>query len=161
MAAVIGGTLRIASTFVPYEPDSGQLETLYGVIDLCLLFGLIAIYITSAEAVGVAGLGFFIVALAGLASIVGPDAQAFGIDFYRVGALVFVAGLAGLSIQLLRVRLMAPSAVLWIMTFAAGLASTAVPQAFLASGLCLGVSFVLAGIGMLWRRRAPALVAAA
>ena len=119
MAAVVGGALRIVSTFIPYEPNSPGLEALYGVIDLGLMFGLVAVYIASAEAIGMAGLALFLVALAGVASIVGPDAPAFGIDFYRAGALVFVAGLAGLSVQLLRAGLMRMSAALWLATFAA------------------------------------------
>jgi hypothetical protein len=80
-AAVVAGALRIVSTFIPYEANSAGLEALYGVIDLCLMFGLVAVYVASAEAIGMAGLAFFLVALAGVASIVGPDAPAFGIDF--------------------------------------------------------------------------------
>ncbi len=106
LAAILGGALRIVSSFIPYEANSAPLEALYAVIDVCFVFGLIAIYITSAEAVGMAGLAAFLVAMTGLASIVGPDPQAFGIDFYRAGALVFVLGLAGLSVQLFRARLM-------------------------------------------------------
>ena len=61
------------------------------------------------------------VALAGIASIVGPDAVAFGVDFYRIGALVFVSGLALLSALMLRAGVMRPVAVLWLATFAASL----------------------------------------
>ena len=78
-AAVVAGFLRIASSFIPYEAGSAVLEALYGVIDLGLMFGLIAIYIASAEGIGFAGLAAFLVALAGLASIVGP-AQRSGLD---------------------------------------------------------------------------------
>lgn len=159
-AAVIAGVLRIVSTFIPYEADSAPLEALYGVIDVGLLFGLVAVYVVSAEAVGVIGLMAFLVSLAGVASIVGPDTQAFGIDFYRIGALVFVAGLAGLSVQLLRARLMVPSALLWIATLAAALVTMAIPQAFMVSGLCLGLGYVLAGAGMLRLRPIPGIARA-
>lgn len=160
LAAIVGGALRIVSSFIPYEANSAPLEALYGVIDVCFVFGLIAVYIASAEAVGMIGLAAFLVALTGVASIVGPDTQAFGIDFYRVGALVFVIGLAGLSVQLLRARAMAISALLWIGTLAASLASAVAPQAFMAAGLLLGAGFVLAGVEMLRLRVAPALAAA-
>lgn len=156
-AAVVAGGLRIVSTFIPYEADSAPLEALYGVIDVGLLFGLVGVYVVSAEAVGVIGLVAFLAALAGVASIVGPDAQAFGIDFYRIGALVFVTGQAGLSVQLLRARRMVPSAVLWIATLAAALVTIVVPQAFMASGLCLGLGYVLAGVGMQRLRPVPAM----
>lgn len=146
VAAIIGGVLRIASTFIPYQADLAWLEALYAVIDLGLLVGLIAIYLVSAESVRRLGLVAFLVALAGIASIVGPDAPAFGIDVYRIGALAFVAGLAGLSAMLLRARLLRASALLWIAALLAGLASAVWPLAFMVSGLCLGAGYVLAGI---------------
>ena len=160
-AAIAAGALRIASTFIPYEPNSAGLEALYGVIDLGLMFGLVAVYVASAEAVGMIGLALFLVALAGVASIVGPDAPAFGIDFYRAGALVFVAGLAGLSVQLLRAGLMRLSAGLWLATFAASLATMVLPQAFVVAGLAIGGGYVLAGVELLWRRPAQAFAAPA
>ena len=160
LAAILGGALRIVSSFIPYEANSAPLEALYGVIDVCFVFALIAIYIAGAEVVGLAGLAAFLLAMTGLASIVGPDAQAFGIDFYRVGALVFVIGLAGLSVQLLRARMMAPSALLWIGTLAASLVSAMLPQAFMATGVLIGAGFVLAGVGMLRLRVLPAFAAA-
>lgn len=160
VAAVIGGGLRIVSGFVPYEVGWATLETLYGVIDLCLLFGLLAVYVANAEVVGMFGLAMFLVALAGVASIVGPDAQAFGIDFYRVGALVFVIGLAGLSVQLVRARRMMASAALWTATLVASLASIALPQAFLAAGICIGAGYVAAGLSLLRERRVLALIPA-
>lgn len=152
VAAVVGGALRIASTFIPYEAESAPLETLCGVIDLCLLFGLVAVYVAHAEATGLWGLAAFLVALAGVASIVGPDSTAFGVDFFRVGAMVFVIGLAGLSAQLLRARVASLSAWFWIATFIASLASVAVPQAFMAAGLCVGAGYVAAGFGLLRER---------
>jgi hypothetical protein len=160
-AAIAAGVLRIVSTFIPYEPNSAGLETLYGVIDLGLMFGLIAVYIACAEALGIAGLAFFLLALAGVASIVGPDVPAFGIDFYRIGALVFVAGLAGLSVQLLRAGLLRVSAGLWLATFASSLATMVAPQAFMAAGLAIGAGYVLAGVELLRVRPENALSAAA
>ncbi len=146
VAAIVGGVLRIVSSFIPYQADLAWLEALYAVIDLCLLVGLIAIYLANADAVGAPGLVAFLVALAGVTSIVGPDAPAFGVDFYRIGALVFVLGLAGLSAMLLRVRIMRATASLWIATLLAGLASSVWPQAFIVSGLCLGAGYILAGM---------------
>jgi hypothetical protein len=160
MAAVAGGALRIVSTFIPYEPNSPGLEALYGVIDLGLMFGLIAAYIACAEEVGMIGLALFLIALAGVASIVGPDAPAFGVDFYRIGALAFVAGLGGLSVQLLRAGRMRLSAGLWLATFAASLATMVLPQAFVVAGLAIGAGYVLAGVELLRTRSAPALAAA-
>lgn len=160
-AGFVGGVLRIASTFIPYEANSAPLETLYGAIDLCLLFGLVAVYIAHAEAVGLLGLAAFLIALAGVASIVGPDSNAFGVDFYRIGALVFVTGLAGLSVQLLRAQAARLSAWFWIATFVASLASGAIPQAFMAAGLCIGAGYLVAAPGLLRGRAVQPLAAVA
>ncbi len=114
VCALVGGTLRVGSAFIPYAADSAPLEALYAAIDITLLFALIAVYLANADAVGGWGLAFFIVALAALASIVGPDTTAFGVDFYQIGAAVFALALAGLSIQLLRARAAMIAAGLWI-----------------------------------------------
>lgn len=159
LAAIVGGLLRIASTFIPYAADAAWLEALYGVIDLCLLFGVVGIYLAVTEELGLAGLALFLVTLAGVASIVGPDAPAFGIDFYRVGALVFVAGLAGLSVQMLRAGVMRASAALWIATLVFSLSSAIAPVAFMAAGLAIGAGFVAAGVDLL--RLQPTRMAAA
>jgi hypothetical protein len=74
---------------------------------------------------------------------------------------VFVAGLAGLSVQLLRARLLRVSAVLWLATFAASLLTMAVPQAFVVAGLAIGAGYVLAGLELMRIRSAPALAVAA
>jgi hypothetical protein len=161
LAAIMAGALRIVSTAIPHEPDSAGLEALYGVIDLGLMFGLVAVYLATAEALGMAGLAFFLVALAGVASLVGPDAPAFGVDFYRAGALVFVAGLAGLSVQLLRAGLIRTSAALWLVTFAASLLMVIAPQTFVVAGLAIGTGYVIAGVELLRSHSAPPLAAAA
>lgn len=152
VAAIIGGGLRIVSTFIPYQADLAWLEALYGVIDLCLLVGLIGIYLFCAEALGTLGLVAFLVSLAGVTSIVGPDTVAFGVDFYRAGALVFVLGLAGLGIVLWARGVLRPSAALWGVTLIAALASAVWPPAFMVSGLALGAGYGLAGIAI-WRGR--------
>jgi len=148
-AAIVGGGLRIASTFIHYHPDTAWLEALYGVIDVCFLVGLIAVYVSVAGRVGVFGLAGFLVALAGVASIVGPDAIALGVDFYRAGALVFVSGLAVLGVALIRAGAMRVSAWLWIATLGAALAARVAPEAFLVSGVCVGAGFVVAGLNLL------------
>jgi len=149
LAAIFGGALRIASTFIAYQPESAWREGLYGIIDLCLLIGLIALHVAMAGRTGVVGLAGFLIALAGLASIVGPDASMFGIDFYRMGATVFVAGLAVTSVALLRAGVVQASAWLWLATFAAGLAASFFPLAFMVAGVCLGAGYAIAGMALL------------
>lgn len=64
---------RIIFTFVPHRKDSVALELFYLVIDVSLLFGLLALYFCQHERLGVTGLIGFVGAFIGTALIVGPD----------------------------------------------------------------------------------------
>lgn len=154
IAAILGGGLRIASSFVPYAPGSMLLEALYAVIDVFLLFGLAAIYLSVADRVGRTGLLFFSTAIAAIASIVGPDATLFGIDFYRLGATLIAGALSGASILLLRESVYVASAVLWLATLAAGLIIPAwsTDLAQMVAGLLFGAGFAVAGIALLRKK---------
>jgi hypothetical protein len=151
LASTVSGALRIASTFIPYQPGSATLEALYVVIDLGLMFGLVAAYLAYADRIGAAGLAAFAIGLAGIASIVGPDAVLFDIDFYRIGALTFVGGLALLSAVMLRAGVMRVAAGLWLATFLASLTASVWPPAFMAAGVLLGSGYVVAGVSLLGR----------
>lgn len=151
IAAIGGGGLRVIATLIPSVPGSAMLEALYAAIDLGLLFGLIAIYLESAEATGRIGLAGFCVALAGLASIVGPDGAAFGIDFYQLGSAVFVLGLVPLAVQLVRLPIQRLAGAAWLISAGLGLVAAAnqAGLAFAATGATLGAGFVLGGVGLL------------
>lgn len=153
--AIVGGGLRAVATFVPYAAQSAALETLYGVIDVGLLLGLIAIYLDGASATRRIGLAGFTIALVGMASILGPDAPAFGIDFYLAGSLVFLAGLSVLAAAMWRAGHRIPTAQCWLLaTLLAVLGGTiAQPILIMAGGVVLGLGFVLAGAGTLTRLR--------
>jgi hypothetical protein len=145
-AGAIGGGLRVIAAFIPYAPDSGRLELLYGVIDIGLLFGLLSTYLFAAEAIGVIGQCGFVVALIGLASIVGPDSHAFGLDFYLLGSAIFMLGLTALAIQFVRRRILVAVGWLWLVAAAAGavFALAATVPALIVSGVALGLGFVAA-----------------
>ena len=150
-AAIVGGGLRAITAFIPYVPDSAWQETAFAIVDIGLLFGLIALYCANAEGFGRAGLLLWAVALTALASIVGPDAKAFGIDWYLLGAAVFVFALGALAALMIARGISRLAAATWLSALAAALM---VPTqfhdvAFLASGTLLGVGFVLAGIDLL------------
>lgn len=147
-AALTGGALRIASAFIPYAAENAALEALYSVIDACLLMGLIGVYAAHAPALGRIGFMGFGVAALGVASIVGPDAATFGVDWYAIGASVFVAGLALLAVQMLRARVLTSAALAWLGPFASGLAVPLTPYAFMSAGLLLGLGYVLAGYAL-------------
>ena len=150
-AAIVGGALRAMTAFIPYVPDSVWQEAVFAVVDIGLLFGLIALYCANAEALGRAGLFIWAIALAALASIVGPDARAFDIDWYFLGAAVFLLALGALAALMIVHRVSRLAAATWLGALAAGLI---VPTqfhdiAFLASGALLGLGFVFAGIELL------------
>lgn len=145
-----GGVCRIVANFIPYMPESPPLEALYALTDLCLMFGLLAIYASVHERTGAAGLVGFSIAMAGLASIVGPDAAVFGVDFYLAGACVMLIGMLILSFSLLFARRLRIPAWLWIASFALSMTAAATGQALPAmlSGLAFGTGFVLAGFAI-------------
>jgi hypothetical protein len=147
-AAVLGGALRIASAFIPYEPQSVPHESVYAGVDLLLLLGLTATYAREAETLGWSGLAAFLTAFSGLASIVGPDATMFAVDWYQVGAAVTALGLAALALALvMRKRLVAPAlcwlAVPGIALIAPGSLATD------GAGIAFGLGFVLSGLAHL------------
>jgi hypothetical protein len=147
-AAVLGGGLRIAAAFIPYTPESPALETLYAIIDIALLFGLTAIYANESESLGWPGLIAFIVAFAGLASIVGPDATMFGVHWYQAGAAVTALGMFAFSTTLLAARRLALPALCWLAVPVVALITPA-PVAFQAAGVLFGLGFVLSAVGTL------------
>jgi hypothetical protein len=149
-AAIAGGVLRILAAFIPYQASSAPLELLYAVIDVGLLFGLIAIYLATAAATGRTGLAGFAMALLGIASILGPDAPAFGIDFYLAGSFLFLLGLAALSAGLLRARQLGLAAAAWLLALVLAIlgAVSTLPWLILAAGLALGAGFVAAGTAL-------------
>jgi hypothetical protein len=152
-SALVGGGLRVAATFIPYVPNSAGLEALYGVIDVGLLLGLIAIYLDGAAASGRDGLAGFVVALVGTASIVGPEAPAFGIDFYLAGSLMLLIGLSVLAVAFWRTGYAKRTAQAWLLATLLALLGGATAQPLLigAGGLLLGLGFVLAGVQILRR----------
>ncbi len=149
VAAMVGGALRIVSAFVPYAADAAWLEALYGVIDGALLLGLFGIGLSAVDRIGRVGFACLVVALVALASIVGPDATVFGVDFYWAGAGVFVLALAGLASALLLARTLMLPAMLWLASAAAGaLSATGSTTAFTIAGVALGAGFLLAGAAL-------------
>ena len=142
----LGGGLRIVAAFVPYTPDSAWLELLYGATDIGLLFGLLAAYLFAAETLGAPGQIGFVVALTGLASIVGPDSHAFGVDFYLLGSAAYMLGLTVLALRLVRRRALVATGWLWLVAAAASIAfalSAAAP-ALMVSGVALGLGYIAA-----------------
>ncbi len=154
ISAVIGGLLRVVFSFIPYQQEVAWLEGFYAVIDVCLLFGLMAIYFRSAEQLGGLGLTAFVISIIGIASLVGPDAIMFSIKFYEVGAITMLIGLSLLSMQLVRCKIHLLAASLWICAFMLGIAAShiTIPALILAAGITFSSAFVVSGLELVGLR---------
>jgi hypothetical protein len=150
-SAILGGLLKLIAAVIPYVPQSAGLELLYGLIDAALLLGLIAFYFRTLDRTGTMGLISFIVAVISLASIIGPDATMFGMDFYTTGGTIFSIALTALAIQLIRTRICIMAAFFWIASLAIGIILTlfGTNWAFLAAGVALSLGFIAVGIYLL------------
>jgi hypothetical protein len=139
------------AAFIPYIPNSRSLELLYGAIDVGFMFGLLAVYLHCAAQVGRIGLASFVCSFTAIASIVGPDANMFGIDFYWLGASVFLLGLIPLALQLVRHGVLRLAGASWSAAAGLGILGTlaASTMAITASGAALGFGFAVAGLGIL------------
>jgi len=160
-AAVLGGSLRIVSAFVPWTPGSARLELFYFVIDVFLLFGLMGVYFAHRARLGIFGFVAFLVAETGIASIVGPDTTLLGVDTYAAGVVVIMIGLTLLSIQMLA-RQVGPrwAPACWIFALLAGIVGAAANKAalgFFAGGISFGLGFVGAGLSLFTPERGAGL----
>jgi hypothetical protein len=149
VAAIVGGALRVGSAFIPWSPNDVWLEALAFVIDVLLLFGLMGLYFAHRAKLGLAGFAAFALAEIGIASIVGPDTSAFGIDTYQAGVAAISLSLSLLAIVMLT-RRAGPmlAAACWIASTIVGIAGSALglgELGFLAGGVLFGLGFVAAG----------------
>jgi hypothetical protein len=134
VAALSGGLLRIASA-LPLSQDAATLEWLYTGIDILLLFG-------------------FIVAVAALSFIGGPDADPFGFSTYEQGAAALAIALVGLSMAWVRTgeRPWGPPICWFASVIIAGVLGYIPPLSAYgmpAAGALFGLGFVLASMSLL------------
>ncbi len=155
LAAIAGGGARMFSAFALLS-GIGR-EWLYTAIDVLLLLGFIGIYLARADKLGMLGLASFVIGVAALSFIGGPDADPFGFSTYEEGAATLLIALLGLSLAWVRTGqrpLWAPGC--WFgSAIAAGvlgaLPAPAPEYAFMAAGLLFGAGFVAAGVDLLRR----------
>lgn len=150
--AVLGGLLRAGSAFIPWDMwgSDPRIEVLSIVIDVALLFGLMGIYFAERARLGWFGFAAFALAETGIASIVGPDSVAFGIDTYLAGVHAISIGLALFGLQLLMKRAgTAAAAICWISSLAVGAGGGAIGHGelgFFLGGILFALGFVFAGV---------------
>jgi hypothetical protein len=149
-AAVVGGVLRMASSF-PLTPDEVTLQWLYAGIDVLLLMGLMGIYFARAERLGFLGLASFGVAVAALSFIGGPDADPFGFSTYEQGAAALAIAMVGLSLAWVRAgeRPLGPPLCWFGSVVVVGVLNFIPPisqYGFILAGVLFGAGFAWAGV---------------
>ena len=150
VAAMAAGTLRIAASFIAYsDPPTVAQELFYLVIDLCILYGVLAVYFVQRVEVGSLGFAGFLLALSGVAIIVGPDGSIGDVGMYQVGSASLLLGLTLISIAGWRAaRLPRYALATWILSTVFGILGSlpGAPTIFLLlAGLAFGIGFVGAG----------------
>jgi hypothetical protein len=151
-AAVLAGLLWLIAQAIPHVPGSAKLELLYAAVDLAFLVALTGLIAQTAPQIRTPGLVLLLIALGSVASIVGPDAKAFGVDFYLAGSALFTIAL-GLSAPFLAsLPGLKPAAAAWMLAALTGLASAlgGGSTLVLGAGFLLAVGFVLIA-PPLWR----------
>jgi len=148
IAAIAGGAIRIANTFMTRMFDAHTLALTYLLTDVFLLLGLIGWYASRAGKLGTSGVVGFTAAVVGILMI--RSAELFPGYGYLAGATVLLAGLVVMSMRTLLRRdgaLLPP--LLWLLSFACAIASIAVTPLSILSAAFFGAGFICAGIQLL------------
>ena len=157
LAALLGGLARMASA-LPLPPGPVAQEALWDAIDAALTLGLIGIYLSRAGKLGALGLTAFVLAIASLSFIGGPDADVFGFSTYEQGAAALAISMVGLSMAWFRAgeRPLAAPLCWFGAVIAAGIVGMAPAPlngyGLMAAGLLFGAGFACAGWDLLYRR---------
>ncbi len=152
LAAIAGGALRIADSFLPAYVSAQALQRAYSVTDLFLLLGAFGIYASLARTLGWPGAVGLLAFVFGIVIVRLPAVSLFGFSGYQSGATVALIGISVLGAQMLvrRVAVIAPF--LWFGALVIGALGAAffsnAAQAL--AGILFGAAFIEAGVD-LWR----------
>ena len=150
VAAMAGGALRIADSFVIHAYSLAMLAMLYFLTDVFLLAGMAGIYWSRRAKIGIAGTLGAAIFVVGILLVRVAAFGVFGTNGYQLGAATALIGLAILSAETLTRRDGAyVSAGLWLLSLALGIAGAlgVMPAALqLLAGVAFGAGFVAAGL---------------
>jgi hypothetical protein len=150
LAAIAGGALRAVASFAPIVIASDLWrESLYVVVDMCLVVGLLAFYSQRSERLGRWGTIGLAVALVGIAAVrmnrlISP------LDLYAVGALATACGVMILTIRAwiaTGIQVWVPAA--FIFSILVGVVGNVVHGGnalFVCSGVMFGIAFTGLGV---------------
>lgn len=155
---MLAGALRCAATFIPTSGILADVEWLYLVIDILLLFGVMGVYFYQAAESGLFGLAGFVLAVIGIESIGGPDGMIGTVDVYSTGSSIIGIGMLLLGIGSLAAgKLPRYVPVLWMLSTGVGAAAMFAKTSeftFPIAGVLFGLGFVGAGVHILGDRGA-------
>jgi len=149
LAAVVAGALRTGASFWPAAEPGVALEILYLVIDVLILFGILAIYGFQSDRIGSSGFVGFLFAVIGTAIIAGPDGTIGMVNMYEVGSLSLGVGLVVLAVASWMARTLPRwVAILWVMSTMMGIlgAAAGLQSLFVIAGVTFGLAFIGAGL---------------
>jgi len=154
LAAIAGGALRVAASLAPVVIDSDiDRESLYILVDVCLMIGLVGFNARHSKSAGWPGAAGLALALVGLAAVRANRAIS-TVDLYPAGALPTACGVILLSARAwVAGRISGWVPVGFLLSTLAGLIGSYVRGAnvlFAWSGVIFGVAFAGLGIEM-WK----------
>src|SRR5579871_4040650 len=116
VAAIVGGALRIADSFVTHVLVLDTLALLYVLTDIFLLLGIAGIYLSRRATLGAAGVIGATIFAAGILLVRVSAIGVLGASGYQLAASVALAGLAILSVEtVIRRNGRYLSAALWLL----------------------------------------------
>jgi hypothetical protein len=157
VAAILAGLLRAFAAVAPGTGSEVQRQSLYFVVDLLLLLGVIAAYTQHHPALGRSGAGAFLVTMTGLL-LVRSSRSVPGIDLYPAGAAAVAIGwivLAGTWWKRAHGSRFVP--LLLMLSLLLGAVSQLGGRAalFVASGLLFAAAMVEVGRQLVWAQPLP------
>jgi len=148
ISAILAGVLRAAGSFAS-GPGEIERQTLYFIVDLLLLLGVLAVYAQNHEELGRWGAGGFLATIVGILLVRSSRAVP-GVDLYPAGALTVAGGWLLLTVMWWKAAKgsgLVP--LLFLLSVVIGAAGQLVPRAtatlFVASGVVFGAAMV--GVG--------------
>ena len=156
LAAIMAGILRGANSFLPSSIPIIQLELLYLLTDIFLLYGMMGLYAFQCQESGLWGFGGFLLAIIGVAVI--RTRVIAGVNMYAIGASIFVVGLSLFAVgSWLAAKFPRWVSVVWVLSTVIGFLGYFLPGfnlLFVISGVLFGVGFTGAGLRV-WSATSP------
>jgi hypothetical protein len=151
VAALAGAGLRVSAAFPSLRIPGLSGESLYFIVDLLLILGLVGLFTGIASFRGWVGVLGFVGAIAGFAMVRTGDRLG-GADAYQRASAILALSLAVAGLALLRGPGLARYVgAAWLASFAVGLAGTVLhwPQGFLVASLLFCLGFGFGGLALL------------